>query len=128
MKVVVHDLDSTFDELIQSKCDCIVPADGRYAPCQGCFRCWTKHPAECFMKGKLRQVCRVLGQADELVIVTRNLYGGYSAAVKNVLDRSIGASLAVQHRAQRSEYGGLVSFGHLGQLWAKCPASAVSQP
>jgi multimeric flavodoxin WrbA len=44
------------------------------------------------MKDKLRQVCRVLGQADELVIVTQNLYGGYSAAVKNVLDRSIGTS------------------------------------
>lgn len=92
MKVIVYDLDSTYDELIQSKCDCIVAADGRYAPCQGCFGCWTKHPAECFMKDKLRQVCRVLGQADELVIVTRNLYGGYSAAIKNVLDRSIGTS------------------------------------
>ena len=44
------------------------------------------------MKDKLRQVCRVLGQADELVIVTKNLYGGYSPAVKNVLDRSIGTS------------------------------------
>ena len=31
-------------------------------------------------------------RADELVIVTKNLYGGYSAAVKNVLDRSIGTS------------------------------------
>ena len=44
------------------------------------------------MKDRLRQVCRILGQADELVIVTKNLYGGYSAAVKNVLDRSIGTS------------------------------------
>ena len=44
------------------------------------------------MKDKLRQVCRVVGRADELVIVTKNLYGGYSAAVKNVLDRSIGTS------------------------------------
>ena len=44
------------------------------------------------MKDKLRQVCRVIGQADELVIVTRNTYGEYSAAVKNVLDRSIGTS------------------------------------
>ena len=44
------------------------------------------------MKDALRQACRIIGQADELVIVTRNLYGGYSAAVKNVLDRSIGSS------------------------------------
>ena len=44
------------------------------------------------MKDKLQQACRIIGRADELVIVTKNLYGGYSAAVKNVLDRSIGSS------------------------------------
>ena len=44
------------------------------------------------MKDKLQRVCRVIGQADEVVIVTKNLYGEYSAAVKNVLDRSIGTS------------------------------------
>jgi len=92
MKIVLHDLDARFDEMIASKCDRTIPADGKYAPCQGCFGCWTKHPAECFMKDKLQQICRVIGQADELVIVTKNLYGAYSAAVKNILDRSIGTS------------------------------------
>ena len=92
MKVILHDLDRQYDGMIETHCDRMVVADGRYAPCQGCFGCWTKHPAECFMKDKLQQVCRVLGQADELVIVTKNLYGGYSPSVKNVLDRSIGTS------------------------------------
>ena len=92
MKVVLHDLDARFDEMIVPKCDRTIRADGKYAPCQGCFGCWTKHPAECKMKDSLQQVCRVIGQADELVIVTKNLYGGYSADVKNVLDRSIGTS------------------------------------
>ena len=44
------------------------------------------------MKDSLHQVCRIIGRSDELVIITENLYGGYSAAVKNVLDRSIGTS------------------------------------
>ena len=92
MKVILHDLDSRYAGLIEAKADRAIEADGKYAPCQGCFGCWTKHPAECFMKDTLKQVCRVLGQADELVIVTGNLYGEYSAAVKNVLDRSIGTS------------------------------------
>ena len=92
MKVILHDLGSQFDELVESKCDLALAADGKYAPCQGCFGCWTKHPAECFMKDKLQQACRIVGQANELVIVTKNLYGGYSTAVKNVLDRSIGTS------------------------------------
>ena len=92
MKVILHDLGPEYEALIESKCDRALAADGKYAPCQGCFGCWTKHPAECFMKDKLHQACRILGQADERVIVTQNLYGGYSAAVKNVLDRSIGTS------------------------------------
>ena len=92
MKVIIHDLESQYAGLIASKCDRAIAADGKYAPCQGCFGCWTKHPAGCFMKDKLQQVCRIIGTADELVIVTKNLYGGYSADIKNVLDRSIGTS------------------------------------
>ena len=92
MKVILYDLGPEYGALIEAKCDRALAADGKYAPCQGCFGCWTKHPAECFMKDKLRQVCRLIGRADELVIVTKNLYGGYSAAVKNVLDRSIATS------------------------------------
>ena len=92
MKVILHDLDHPYDSLMEAKGDRVIAADGKYAPCQGCFGCWTKHPAECFMKDSLKQVCRVIGQADELVIVTRNLYGGYRPAVKNALDRSIGTS------------------------------------
>lgn len=92
MKVIIHDLGPEYNALIEGKCGTAVAADGKYAPCQGCFGCWTSHPAECFMKDKLQQICRVIGRADELVIVTKNLYGAYSAAVKNILDRSIGTS------------------------------------
>ena len=92
MKVILHDLGPGYEELIESKCDRVLAADGKYAPCRGCFGCWAKHPAECFMKDKLHQACRIIGHADELVIITRNLYGEYSPAVKNVLDRSIGTS------------------------------------
>ncbi|MCR4750686.1 MAG: NAD(P)H-dependent oxidoreductase [Eubacterium sp.] len=92
MKVIIHDLDNSYDEILEAKSDRMIAADGKYAACQGCFGCWTKHPAECFMKDKLRQACRIIGQADELVIITKNRYGEYSPAVKNVLDRSIGSS------------------------------------
>lgn len=92
MKVILHDLDPRYNELIGSCCDRMVAADGKYAPCQGCFGCWTKHPAECFMKDSLRYASRIIGHADELVIITKNLYGEYNPAVKNVLDRSIATS------------------------------------
>ncbi len=92
MKVIIHDLGSQYAGLVAANCDRSIDADGKYAPCQGCFGCWTKHPAQCFMKDALQQACRIIGQADELVIITRNLYGGYAADIKNVLDRSIGTS------------------------------------
>lgn len=92
MRLVIHDLDPAYGERFQGKADCVFCADGKYAPCQGCFGCWTKHPAECFMKDRLQYSCRMLGQADEVVIITRNCYGQYSPEIKNFLDRSIGSS------------------------------------
>lgn len=92
MKVIVHDLNRQYSERLLNKCDEIVEADGKYAPCQGCFACWVKHPAECFMKDKLQKACRVMGRADELIIITKNLYGAYSTRIKNVMDRTIGIS------------------------------------
>ena len=92
MKTVVHDLGKEQNEKLLASADRVVSADGRYAPCQGCFRCWTKHPAACAMKDELHQACRVLGTADDLTIITENLYGSYSAPVNNLLDRSIGTS------------------------------------
>lgn len=92
MKVLIHDLANDYDEILAGKCEAVISANGKYAPCQGCFGCWTKHPAECYMKDNLQMVCRTIGKADELVIITENCYGAYSPAVKNVLDRSIGVS------------------------------------
>lgn len=92
MKVILHDLPEEHTEFLQKHCDAVIRADGKYAPCQGCFGCWTKHPAECRLKDSLHTICRQIGRADELLIITRNCYGMYSPAVKNILDRSIGVS------------------------------------
>ena len=92
MKAIIHDLDARYHAFLEGKSDAVIAADGKYAPCQGCFGCWTKHPAECFMKDSLWQVCRVIGKADVLTVITENFYGTYSPRVKNVLDRSIGIS------------------------------------
>ena len=92
MKTIIHDLGKEQNERLLAAADQVVCADGRYAPCQGCFKCWTKHPAACERKDSLYQFCRILGSSEDLTIITENLYGGYSAAVKNLLDRSIGTS------------------------------------
>jgi hypothetical protein len=92
MNAVIHDLGDEYNQMFCRFFDSVIEADGKYAPCQGCFGCWTKHPAECFMKDSLRYVCRTIGMADNLLIVTKNCYGSYSPEVKNILDRSIGTS------------------------------------
>ena len=92
MKTIIHDLGKEQNERLLAAADQVVCADGRYAPCQGCFKCWTKHPAACEIRDKLNQACRVLGTSDDLTVITENLYGGCSQAVKNLLDRSIGTS------------------------------------
>lgn len=92
MKTIIHDLPEQKASLLSGIQAHLISADGKYAPCQGCFGCWTKTPAECYMKDALHTVCRTIGHADELVIITENCYGAYSPAVKNVLDRSIGLS------------------------------------
>lgn len=92
MRVIIHDLGKEYDEFLKKKCDCLIRADGKFAPCQGCFNCWTKHPAKCVMGDGLQEVCRIVGRADELIIISENCYGSYSPKVKNILDRSIGIS------------------------------------
>ena len=57
--------------------------------CCGCFSCWLKTPGVCAQRDGLRYMGRTLGQCDELVVVSRCVFGGYSPVVKKVFDRSI---------------------------------------
>lgn len=57
--------------------------------CIGCFGCWVKTPGECIIKDKYSNMGKLLSKCDELVIISKCTYGGFSPYVKNVLDRSI---------------------------------------
>ncbi len=92
MKILIHDLEDNDVEQFVNMSDQVIRADGKYAPCKGCFKCWTKHPVSCDFKDSLYEMCRILGQADDLMIITENCYGGYSPNIKRLLDRSIGIS------------------------------------
>lgn len=92
MKTIIHDLGKEENDRLLAAADQVICADGRYAPCQGCFKCWTKHPAACEMKDALHHASRALGNSEDVTLITENLYGGYSAPIKNLLDRCIGVS------------------------------------
>ena len=44
------------------------------------------------MTDKLQEISRIVGTADEVIVIAENCYGSYSPQVKNILDRSIGLS------------------------------------
>lgn len=94
MKLLIHDLeDSQLPEaVIKSSEFKIVPAR-RIAPCRGCFGCWLKTPGRCVIRDGFENLGELFAGCDELILVSRNVYGGFSADIKNVLDRSISFSL-----------------------------------
>ena len=63
--------------------------DGKIRPCIGCFTCWKKTPGRCVFKDGFDQMAALLNEADEIVYSSRFTYGGFSAFIKNVFDRSI---------------------------------------
>jgi len=95
MKVLIHDLNEqdflslgiTVDDFE------VVNANGSFAPCTGCYGCWFKTPGTCKTNDGLKNFGAFYGNREEMVIISQNCYGGYSEAVKRVLDRSVPASL-----------------------------------
>lgn len=64
--------------------------DLEVAPCRACLECWTLTPGACTTDDAARGVARDMVGADLLVLLTPVTFGGYSSALKKVLDRSIG--------------------------------------
>lgn len=93
MKVLIHDLDEnklhslfpTISEEVK-----IISKKNEIKKCIGCFDCWLKTPGECVIKDGYGNTGKLLSESEELIIISRICYGGFSPFVKNVLDRNIG--------------------------------------
>lgn len=86
MKLVIHDCDQ---DSIPIKGDMYITLNGEISNCIGCFGCWIKTPGQCIIRDDYGDMGEYLGKCDELIIVSKCFYGGYSPFIKNVLDRSI---------------------------------------
>jgi len=96
MKVIIHDLDpeeflNAFPGL-QNREDVRIIAEtqGTMKKCIGCFGCWIKTPSHCIIKDSYNEMPTQFA-GDEMVVISRCVYGGYSRFIKNVFDRSIGS-------------------------------------
>ncbi len=95
MRTIIHDLPEALAPTPKGSSEGFLSlrANGRCAPCKGCFACWLKRPGFCSIPDAFQHAGALIGQSDPLLIVSRLLYGGYSAPIKAILDRSIGLSL-----------------------------------
>jgi multimeric flavodoxin WrbA len=94
MRLVVHDLsDEEFAALDIADKDTKAFAAGKSAYCQGCFKCWVQTPGTCVINDELKRMGAFIGESAEMVVISRNCYGGYSEPVKRTLDRGISALL-----------------------------------
>ena len=92
MKLVIHDLTVKEWEKIKSDYteDRIIANLGTIRPCVGCFCCWNKTPGQCVVKDGYENMGALIHHADEIVVISRYTFGGFSSFVKNVFDRSLG--------------------------------------
>lgn len=91
MNILIHDLgdlpESAFPNLGEDFE--IVNANIKAAPCQGCFKCWTKNAGYCVYADAFQHSGAAVGNSENVIIVSKLCYGGYSPAVKRFLDRGI---------------------------------------
>ena len=92
MKLVIHDLGmEEWAKIAPEYPDATVISDsGTIRPCVGCFGCWNKTPGQCVIPDGYDRMGALVHHADEVVIISRYTYGGFSGFVKNVIDRCLG--------------------------------------
>ncbi|MBE6754041.1 MAG: flavodoxin family protein [Ruminococcaceae bacterium] len=97
MKIIISDVPSErlkelLGEKLEQQPDVRIIADdgGAIKNCIGCFGCWVKMPGECVIRDDYCEMGRLFSQAEQILLVSRPVYGGYSPFVKNVLDRALG--------------------------------------
>ncbi len=91
MNLLIHDLSP--ERWAQIKEDyegwTVVSEDRPIRPCVGCFGCWNRTPGACVVKDGFENMGLLIHRADEVKVISRCTYGGFSGFVKNVFDRSL---------------------------------------
>ena len=92
MNLIIHDLNSDEWNKISEKYSgwSVVSDTGTIHPCNGCFSCWNRTPGKCVVCDGYENMGYLIHHAEEVVVISRYTYGGFSGFVKNVFDRSLG--------------------------------------
>ncbi len=92
MGLVIHDLcPAEWEKLSHDYNGWDVVSDsGQIRPCSGCFCCWHKMPGQCVVRDGYENMGARIHRTDEITVISRYTFGGFSGFVKNVFDRSLG--------------------------------------
>ncbi|AIQ32234.1 MULTISPECIES: flavoprotein [Paenibacillus] len=92
MRTIVHDLQEQefagWAEGGQGELT-VISDNGTIRQCMGCFGCWTRTPGACVIRDGYNHLGELFSKSDELIIISKCMYGSYSPFVLNVLNRSI---------------------------------------
>lgn len=92
MKMIIHDLNQQEFQSLDLKQDVyttVISDEGTIRNCIGCFGCWIKTPGICILKDGYQNMGELLSKCDDLIIISKCIYGSYGPFIRNVLDRSI---------------------------------------
>lgn len=94
-KLIIHDLDpelarQLWNDAPNTKIFC---AGKKMVSCRGLFDCWLTTPGVCVLHDGTHALGSEIATCDELILVSKSLYGGFGKEVKNALDRSISFAL-----------------------------------
>jgi len=94
-RLILYDLDAEtaldlFKDINNAKFFC---ANKKMAPCHGWYSCWLQTPGLCIMHDGTESLGKKIALCGEFIIISKSLYGGFSAEIKNALDRSISSAL-----------------------------------
>lgn len=92
MKMIIHDLNQQEFAALNERQHAnatVISDNNTIHNCIGCFGCWIKTPGICVLKDGYQNMGELLSKCDELIIISKCIYGSYSPFIRNVLDRSI---------------------------------------
>ena len=91
MKLYIHDLsEEDFKDIVQvQNCDTVISSKDKVQSCLGCYGCWLKTPTKCVIGDKYSDLGNMFACYDDIIIISRCYYGGFSSFVKSIVDRSL---------------------------------------
>jgi multimeric flavodoxin WrbA len=92
-KIILHDLPLGKIETLLSGIvgeNTVFPAFPTVRQCVGCFECWFSTSGVCVLNDRCKEFSSMISGHNEIVVISRMVFGGLSPAIKIVLERCIG--------------------------------------